>query len=105
MDLSNINVLDPAVVAIIVVLTQAIKKIFWNKCLDHLVPIIPGILAFIFIVPVIIISKGGIPPRDVFISMWIVEGFKTAGAASYAFTLTHKTIKRKGKEPCPTEKQ
>jgi hypothetical protein len=90
--MDNVTLLDAALVPIILGITQLVKNCLPKRYRVY----IPGVLAFIFIPFVIIIKAQGVQPVAVFLSSWVIEGLKTAGAAVYLYRI--KQNKQKGKE-------
>jgi hypothetical protein len=84
--LNSITLLDAALVPVILFFTQIMK----SKIPKHLRVYLPGVLAFVFIPFVIVINKQGIPSLPVFLSTWVWEGIKTAGAAVYFYMINKK---------------
>ncbi len=86
----DFNVLDAGITAVIVLAMQVVKKHLPRR-LWHLLPLLPFLFGFTLAFPLVVVSRGGMPPLAVLLSAVFIEGIKLGGAAIVAFNLGHKT--------------
>lgn len=90
----TITPLDGGIVALIIMVVQAVKK----HVPGRFVPVLPFLFGWVLVVPAVIISVGGVPVASVFVSKVFLEGLKVGALASAGFKVGHTTVLGKERE-------
>lgn len=87
-----ITPIDGGIVALIIMVVQAVKRHIPSR----FVPVLPFVFGWLLVVPAVIISAGGVPSTSVFVSKIFLEGLKVGALASAGFKVGHTTVLGKG---------
>lgn len=88
MDTLSITPLDAGTVAILIFITQALKK----HITPRWIPVLPFLIGWILAVPVVFVTKGSGLSIQVFISAVFLEGLKMAVLSMSAYKIGFTTI-------------